>query len=502
MANEKSVLIIGAGLAGLSAGIYARLNGYPAAIIEMHDLPGGLVTAWKRGDYLVDGCITHLAGSNPAARCNQMWRELGAAQDRQFLNPTELLRVRNHEGREAIFYANLDRLEQHLLSLAPGDASPIRELVSAARAMAAYDPPLDPPSPLTGLGEMGRMRRWQETFDRYSRVTVAGFCKRFDDPFLSQAILSIAPPDAPMSAVLGKLAALSNQDLGYPLGGSLALARAVERRFLDLGGEILYQARVDQVLTTPGKRGDRAAGLHMDDGRILEGDWVINAGDGRTAVYTLLNSQYLNESVRARFNDLPLTPPVTQVALGVRYDLSGEPLEQVDLFRQPLYLAGRNQAGLSFRHYALDPAVAPPGRTVVLARLPADYDYWQAMEFGSTRYEMAKEAKGRALIAHLEQRYPGIEGRVEMVDVATPLTYEHFTGTYHGVSQSFALTPETVQFSAGGMNPTLPGLAGFFQIGQWTRPGGGAFPAARSGRDIIRTICRLDGRRFTGGSHG
>ncbi len=45
MLNEKSIVIVGAGMAGLSAGFYARMNGYKATILEMHSIPGGLCTA-------------------------------------------------------------------------------------------------------------------------------------------------------------------------------------------------------------------------------------------------------------------------------------------------------------------------------------------------------------------------------------------------------------------------------------------------------------------------
>ena len=45
--NDKSI-IIGAGFAGLAAGIHAQMNGYRTRIFEMHSLPGGLCTAWKR----------------------------------------------------------------------------------------------------------------------------------------------------------------------------------------------------------------------------------------------------------------------------------------------------------------------------------------------------------------------------------------------------------------------------------------------------------------------
>jgi uncharacterized protein with NAD-binding domain and iron-sulfur cluster len=47
---EKSIAIIGAGVAGLAAGCYGRMNGYRTNIFEMHAGPGGLCTSWRRGD--------------------------------------------------------------------------------------------------------------------------------------------------------------------------------------------------------------------------------------------------------------------------------------------------------------------------------------------------------------------------------------------------------------------------------------------------------------------
>jgi uncharacterized protein with NAD-binding domain and iron-sulfur cluster len=44
---DKKIIIIGAGMAGLSAGCYARMNGYEAEIYESHSLPGGLCAAWS-----------------------------------------------------------------------------------------------------------------------------------------------------------------------------------------------------------------------------------------------------------------------------------------------------------------------------------------------------------------------------------------------------------------------------------------------------------------------
>lgn len=51
--SGKKMIIIGAGIAGLSAGCYAQMNGYQTTIFEMHDKPGGLCTAWKRKGYTI-----------------------------------------------------------------------------------------------------------------------------------------------------------------------------------------------------------------------------------------------------------------------------------------------------------------------------------------------------------------------------------------------------------------------------------------------------------------
>ena len=62
---EKKIVIIGAGIAGLSAGCYSRMNGYSVEIYESHALPGGLCTSWKKGEYTIDGCLHWLTGSSP-----------------------------------------------------------------------------------------------------------------------------------------------------------------------------------------------------------------------------------------------------------------------------------------------------------------------------------------------------------------------------------------------------------------------------------------------------
>ncbi len=135
---EKKVVIIGAGIAGLSAGCYARMNGYDVEIHEANNLPGGLCTSWKRGDYVVDGCIHWLTDSRPGTGFYRVWEELGAVQGRQMFDHDVFSSVVGLDGRTLHFYTDVDRLEDHLKTLSPQDAGAIKDLCGLIRRLAGF----------------------------------------------------------------------------------------------------------------------------------------------------------------------------------------------------------------------------------------------------------------------------------------------------------------------------------------------------------------------------
>ncbi|MDR0836454.1 MAG: NAD(P)/FAD-dependent oxidoreductase, partial [Tannerella sp.] len=64
---SKKIVIIGSGVAGLSAGIYARMNGFEAQIVEMGHTVGGVCTSWYRSGYKFDYSIQWLVGTRYGA---------------------------------------------------------------------------------------------------------------------------------------------------------------------------------------------------------------------------------------------------------------------------------------------------------------------------------------------------------------------------------------------------------------------------------------------------
>ena len=78
---QKKVIIIGAGVAGLSAAFYSRRKGYEVAVYEQGNSPGGVSTCWIRHGFTFDGGIHWLVGSSEHIQpFHKRWIETGALQ--------------------------------------------------------------------------------------------------------------------------------------------------------------------------------------------------------------------------------------------------------------------------------------------------------------------------------------------------------------------------------------------------------------------------------------
>jgi phytoene dehydrogenase-like protein len=495
---SKSIIIIGGGIAGLSAGCYGQMNGYETQIFELHDKPGGLCTSWKRKEYTFDGCIHWLVGTGEGSSFNRIWQELGALQGTPVVDHEEFVRAEGENGKAFIVYTELDRLEQHMKELAPGDAKAITEFCGACRRLTGLSQAMGGPAGSSGLlGKIKaglRMLPMMPIFSKYGKITVQDFAPRFSDPFLRKAFTTVfGLPDFPVVLIMMTLAWLHNRDAGYPVGGSLAFSRAIERRYLDLGGEIHYKSRVEEILVER----DRAVGVRLADGTEHRADVVISAADGHATIFDMLGGKYVDDKIRGYYDELPIFQPIIQVSLGVARDLSDQPHNVIYPLEEPITVAGEAREHMGIKHFCYDPTMAPEGKSAIVVVFESNYGYWKNLAEDRERYEAEKTEIGIQVVRQLEKRFPGLTGQIEAIDVATPLTYERFTGNWQGSMEGWRITTETMGMAMGnGMDKTLPGLDRFYMAGQWVEPGGGLPPAATSGRRVIKMICEADEKPF------
>jgi phytoene dehydrogenase-like protein len=495
--DDKSIAIIGGGVAGLAAGCYAQMNGYQTHIFEMHSAPGGVCTSWRRDGYTFDGCLQWLMGSREGSPLNRTWQELGALTGREVVDHEEFLRVEGRDGRTLVIYTDADRLERHLLELAPTDARISHTLCDLIRRCAEIDRGGWPAEGLADAASWlaigARLLPAVPTLAGWLGITWQEVAARFTDRFVRDAIRSVVDfPDCPALVGVMMLSWMHARDAGYPIGGSLAFAQAIEQRYRGLGGEISYGTRVDKVLVHEG----RAVGVRLADGTERRADDVISAADGHATIFDLLGEQYATSAICRAYRSQPIFRPLVQVSLGVARDLSAEPHAITFPLPTPTAIAGEARESLTVRHFGYDPTLAPAGKSVLEVLLDTDYDHWATLARDRAQYDSEKERIASAIVHALDRRFPGLAQDVEALDVATPMTWERITGNWRGAYEAWLPTRGNLKASLfGGIPPTLPGLTHFYMTGQWVA-GGGLPSVAPASRSLIRQLCKRDHRSF------
>jgi len=498
MAAQADIIIIGAGISGLAAGCYAQMNGYQTQIFELHYLPGGLCTAWQKHEYIFDGCIHYIFGSGPGQPFYRVWEELGAVQNLEFVNQTDFMQIRGPAGEVLNVHSYPDALEQHLKAISPEDAKLIEGFCRGVCSFKDFDLSMlqQKPKSLMTAADWARMGKEVLPFIRvlgkWGNLSLQELASQFNHPFLRRAIPHMfAWPDVPVMVGMSLLAYLDNRNAGFPVGASLQFARAIEQRYLDLGGEIVYSAQVERVLVAD----DQAVGVRLYDNREYRADRVISACDGRCTIFEMLRGEYVNRRIKKLYDGhLPIHSQL-QISLGVNRDMAQEPHWVTHLLDEPVRIAGEDRYEIGVKHYCFDPSLAPAGKSVVIVMLTTQYAYWQRI-YGRRDYSAEEIQEAGILVDRLDQLYPGIKADIEVIDVATPLSYERFTGNWQGASCGWLLTKETLPLMIKGVPKRLPGLDRFYMVSQWTEPGGSVPIVALSGRNIIHEICHEDGREF------
>ncbi len=485
----KKMVIIGAGVSGLSAGCYAAMNGYDVQILEMGATPGGVCVSWKRGDYLFDHCLHWVLGSNKGSSFYPLFEELGVVPEVAF-HHTDRFRSIEGYGKKLVVYTDIDKLEAELCRVFPGERKALHRMMKQVRFYTRFMPPMDADFGSFGFSDILKLLPYMPSFLRLKRISIEDyFNKLFRDPQLREFLFRMFPVhDMPAVIAVMPLAYFHNRQGGYPMGGSLHFARAIEKRYLALGGRVTYGRKVERIIVKDG----RAIGVELGGEQLLA-DIVVSACDGRSTLYGMLQGRYLTAGIREMYDQPSLWPPIICVSLGVDRDLTGEVELSCVKLDEPADICGRPVEWLYYTHYCQDPSFAPKGKSVIKLQIETDFTYWKTLYENKTAYRAEKGKVLEFCIAALEKVLPGIRAQIEVTDVATPVTWERYTGNWQGSYEGWL---PTVKLFGKFLPRELPGLKGFYMTGQWLFPGGGVPMCMSQARRLVKEICTKDGKSF------
>jgi len=493
--GKEKVIIIGAGIAGLSCGCYLQMNGIQTEILEAGLLPGGLCTAWHRGPYVFDGCLRWLFGTDPSSAFHQIWQELGAIGGRKVFLHDDIIRIEASDGKAITVPADLDAIAREFKRIGPEDSVLIDKLVRAARRCAPLEPPLDPLELMTHRQKMRLGLRYLPMLPvilRWKNLPITTYLARYKNDFLREALKAIASNEHMSALVLVMLLEFrTRNNTGFVAGGSWDFAMAIADRYTRLGGTVRYKARVASVIV----ENNRATGVRCADGTVVPASTVVSCADGHTTIFKMLDGRFVDKKIRYLYEHCQLFPAIIQVSLGIKKIFPDAPHTLNLPLSQPLRVDDQMQPDrLEVETFGSDSALCPEGTTVMTVRVSASYEYWTGLKRNDPqRYRAEKKRVVQEIIAILDKRFPGLAHHLDRSDIATPATFVRYTGNWQGSYEGWLPTPRIL----GRRIPyTLPGLKDFYMAGHWVVAGGGLPSAALSGRYVAQMICAQNGKVF------
>ena len=488
----QRVAIIGGGVAGLSAGIYARLAGLEADVYERNPVPGGECTGWDRRGHHIDNCIHWLTGTDPSTDLYRVWEETGALAPDTRYAPLDAFYSARCGNQVATLWHDLDRTECELVRLAPEDEREIRKLLQHVQLAGCCTVPAEKPpemmGPLDYLRLGMRMRGMPKVMRHYGGISIGQLADRFESPVLRMLLGSYLPQEFAAYTLVVSYATMANGNGRLPVGGSRAMARRMADRLERLGGRLHLRTGVSRIVVDDG----RASGVVLEDGTPTDADFIVPAVD----IHLL--RRLLPDSTDARLvTETPDADPTSYPAQsGMQMAFSaprGMVPSMTTMFEvEPMSACGKTIGALAVKPYDYEPGWAPEGRTVLqctIGQTDADYAYWSRLserKCQEEKHRIARQAEERIVT-----EFSGLEGNLELLDAWTPLTYERYCGAYHGSYMAFGVRPGVDVFKAKG---ELDDAKGVYLAGQWTMSPGGLPVAVVSGKFAVQRILRSLGR--------
>jgi phytoene dehydrogenase-like protein len=479
---SKKIIIVGAGIAGMTAGIYAQRSGFDVTIFEQHTIPGGMCTSWRRKGYLFEGAVHWPVGMIPKTELNEIWRDTGALSDNVNIIHNEPFVSVEWEGKIISIFRDMERTKKHFLEISPEDAGATSRLMKDIQILTKISIPImdikgvktSNPQKMK-LGKLLKMLPALPKVNKFSKMSCGEYINRFKHPALRK-VLNFMPEDYYAIALLCTLSWLLIGDCGYPEGGSLAMTRRMADKFKMLGGKLILGTKVKKLTIEDGI----CTGVELEK-ETLRADAVIVTQETIAAVNQLFSAPPKDKWIKnLRENTKPSV--CTFVCIGIKAVIPETP--KFDL-PEPVVCGGISYTELGFNYYAYKGYVPDNCTALTTAFLYDTYDFWKKAK-DEGRYEAEKQALAEQIRRAICAKYPQAEGNIEVIDIATPLTYERYTGAYHGSWMS-NMNKGDIQKSYPGFLKSVKNL--YFAGHRMMSPGG--LPVALlSGRTAAQMACR------------
>jgi len=476
--NEYDVIIVGAGIGGLTCGALLAKKGYKVLVLEQHYQVGGFCSSFARRGFVFNSGVEDVSGLWRNGPVTHLLNELGLRKEKLFVRNSRRVVFR---GRAIDVPDSVDGLVELLKEMFPEEKNSIDTFLSEAekayeecyKEVPLYGSPLSAELIVRVMGEKKLLDYPKEHPHFYDWINKT-YRQKLDEYFKNEDLKAllcsllgyIGSEPEKISAASALTASLSYFIYGgyYPRGGAQNFANTLKKFIEDHDGKVLLMHRVDKIIVDNG----RAVGVRCRD-KVFKAPIIVANANAKKVFLELVGEEHLDKNFVEYIKSLRMSPSAFMVFLGVDMDLSSYPTIIVDLDSE-IHITINSNA---------DPSLAPKGKASVTITTHANYHDFP--ERGTKEYIEKKRKLAEEIIQKAEKVIPGLSKHIVVQDAATPKTFERYTSMPEGAIYSF---DQSIDTKRPYFKTPVKGL---YLVGASTFPGGGIEAVVISG-----TICAND----------
>jgi phytoene dehydrogenase-like protein len=501
MPDKLDVVIIGAGIAGLTAAAVLAKSGLKVALYESEPQAGGCLVAFRRGDFTFDTSIQWLNQFRPGGFTYRIHHYLGD-DGPEF---PKLNRIHRYKGtrRDYILTSNPFEFRDQLLQDFPSEATGINALFREAEKFGTHllylDDRMRAACTMTFREKCSHalgMMRWVWPIRHFATTSAQKGLRRY---FTSPELLDLFHSNDSLMSVMVPLGfAFTGDFQALPKGGGKTIVDWLCASIEKSGGKVYLNAPVREVLVDEKKI---ARGIKLETGVDVPATYVIGACDSTLLFSKMVPGGACFDRWQSRMTKADLYHSSFSIYLGLDCPASqlglGEELVHLteDSVPPPERIKGHPETTTisvlspSFR----DPSLAPAGKGTLQIQCPAylSYqDYWKTeKDFGrGEAYRQLKKQYADVLLERVERNLiPELRRHIEEISIATPVTFLRYTANRAGGIMGLRPTPQNIR--AGLAQLTTP-VQNLLLGSQWASYGGGVPIATKTAVNAALIILR------------
>ncbi|WP_287127655.1 carotenoid isomerase [Candidatus Cyanaurora vandensis] len=479
------VVVIGAGLGGLSAAAHLVSQGYRVLVLEKYLIPGGSGGYFERAGYRFDVGASMIFGLGERGTTNLLTRAL-ASVDEKIPSIPDPVQVHYHlQGLTVRVHRDYEQFSGELGDRFPQERRGIQQFYGECWRVFNYLNSME----LLSLEEIGYLTR---TFlqnpgaclglARYLPLNVGGVARKYIRDlellrFIDMECYCWSVVPAARTPMINAGMVFSDRHYGginYPVGGVGQIALALERGITRLGSQIRYGAHVKRVLLNGRKQ---AVGVQLATGETLMAQAVVSNATRWDTFGRLLTADEIPGAERGWQQRYQKSASFLSLHLGVYQSLIpvGTDVHHILLDRWADLEAALGTVFVSIPTL-LDPSLAPPDRHIIHAFSPTAMDAWRGLD--PAAYAQQKQAWADQIIHRVSQILPGLKEAIVFQEVGTPRTHRRFLGRVDG---TYGPIPRGTPLGLVGMPFNRTAVPGLYCVGDSTFPGQGLNAVAFSG---------------------